>query len=135
QSRPIAAPHRRYNPVTLRPSRRLAGTNSSSSGGNRVNECRNCGSGELHDLGPIGKIEPFFLKRVFGLQIRVPRSPNALKQKIRELVVGSMSLLSRVTSPFAFVEMQLCEHCFFIQTKIPFRDEDIMHLYQDYRSP
>lgn len=100
-----------------------------------MNECRNCGSSELHDLGPIGKIEPFFLKRVFGLQIRVPRSPNALKQKIRELVVGSMSLFSRVTSPFTFVEMQLCKHCFFIQTKIPFHDEDIMHLYQDYRSP
>ncbi len=100
-----------------------------------MKECRNCGSSELHDLGAIGKIEPFFLKRVFGLQIRVPRSPNALKQKIRELVVGSMSLFSRVMSPFAFVEMQLCEHCFFIQTKIPFRDEDIMHLYQDYRTP
>lgn len=100
-----------------------------------MKECRNCGSSELHDLGAIGKIEPFFLKRVFGLQIRVPRSPNSLKQKIRELVVGSMSLFSRVTSPFAFVEMQLCEHCFFIQTKIPFRDEDIVHLYQDYRSP
>jgi len=100
-----------------------------------VKECRNCGSSELHDLGAIGKIEPFFLKRVFGLQIRVPRSPNVLKQKIRELVVGSISLFSRVTSPFAFVEMQLCEHCFFIQTTIPFRDEDIMHLYQDYRSP
>jgi hypothetical protein len=100
-----------------------------------VSECRNCGSSELHDLGPIGMIQPFFLKRVFGMELRVPQSPNAVKQKIRDLVTLSMSLFSRVTTPFASVEMQLCTHCFFIQTKIPFRDEDIMRLYRDYRSP
>ena len=49
-----------------------------------MSECRNCGRSELHDLGPIGQVQPFFLKRVFGLEIRAPRSPNALKQKIRD---------------------------------------------------
>ena len=109
-------------------------TSSRYSGGNWVSECRNCGRSELHDLGPIGMIQPFFLRRVFGMELRVPRSPNAVKQKIRDLVTLSMSFFSRVTTPFAFVEMQLCTHCFFIQTKIPFHDEDVMRLYRDYRS-
>jgi len=100
-----------------------------------VSECRNCGGGDLHDLGPIGVVQPFFLKRVFGMELRVPRSPSAMKQKIRDLVSLSMSLFSRLTTPFAFVEMQLCMHCSFIQTKIPFRDEDLTRLYRDYRSP
>ena len=100
-----------------------------------MSECRNCGRSELHDLGPIGMVNPFFLKRVFGMELRTPRSPNAVKQKIRDLVTRSLSFFSRVTTPFAFVEMQLCMHCFFIQTKRPFHDEDIMRLYLDYRSP
>jgi hypothetical protein len=100
-----------------------------------VSECRNCGSSELHDLGPIGMVYPFFLKRVFGMEFQTPRSPNAMKQKIRDLVTLSMSLFPRVTTRFAFVEMQLCTHCFFIQTNRPFHDEDLMRLYLDYRSP
>jgi hypothetical protein len=100
-----------------------------------VNECRNCGRSELQDLGRIGKVAPFFLKRVLGAQLRAPRSPNALKQKLRDLVALPMSYFSRVTSQFAFVEMQLCTHCSFIQTTIPFHDDDIMRLYLDYRSP
>ena len=100
-----------------------------------MGECRNCGSSELKDLGPIGKLNPFFLKRALGIELRVPKSPNALKQKFRDLVAVPMSFLSRVTSQFAFVEMQVCEHCSFIQTSVPFHDDDIMRLYVDYRSP
>jgi hypothetical protein len=100
-----------------------------------VSECRNCGSGEVQDLGLIGQVQPFFLKRVFGIELRTPRSPNAMKQKIRDLVAIPISSLSRVTGQFAYVEMQLCRHCFFVQTSIPFHDEDIMRLYADYRSP
>jgi len=80
-------------------------------------------------------VQPFFLKRVFGLELRAPRSPNAMKQKVRDLVTLSMSFFSRITTPYAFVEMQLCTRCFFIQTTIPFHDEDILRLYADYRSP
>lgn len=86
------------------------------------------------DLGSIGMVQPFFLKRVFGMELRAPRTPNAFKQRIRELVALPMSWMSRVTTSFAFLEMQLCNRCFFVQTKIPFRDEDIAHLYRDYRS-
>jgi hypothetical protein len=100
-----------------------------------VSECRNCGRTQLKDLGPIGKVHPFFLKRALGIELRVPRSPNAVKQTIRNLVAVPMSLLSRVASEAAFVEMQVCEHCSFIQTSVPFHDDDIMRLYVDYRSP
>lgn len=76
----------------------------------------------------------FFLKRVFGAELRTPRSPNAVKQRIRELVGVFLSWMSRVSTSFAFVEMQLCKRCSFIQTKITLRDEDIARLYGDYRS-
>ena len=97
--------------------------------------CRNCGRRELRDLGPIGKVNPFFLKRALGIELRFPRSPSAIKQKVRDLVAIPMSFLSRVTSQSAFVEMQVCEHCSFIQTSVPFHEDDIMRLYLDYRSP
>jgi SAM-dependent methyltransferase len=100
-----------------------------------VNECRNCGQRNPIDLGSIGIVQPFFLKRVFGMELRTPRSPNMLKQKIRELVTLPMSWMSRITNSFAFLEMQLCNRCSFIQTKIPFHDEDIARLYRDYRAP
>ena len=100
-----------------------------------MKNCRNCGSTELQDLGQIGKVNPFFLKRAIGMEIRSPRTPNALKQMIRELVQLPISLLSRITTQSAFVEMQLCKNCFFIQTTIPFHDDQISRLYADYRSP
>jgi len=100
-----------------------------------MSECRNCGQSELQDLGSIGKVLPFFLKRVMNMELRTSRSPNGMKQRIRELVALPMGLLSRVTSQFAFVEMQLCTRCSFIQTSVPFHEDDLKRLYADYRSP
>ena len=100
-----------------------------------MSECRNCGRSNLRELGPIGRINPFFLKRALGIELRVPRSPKRMKQVVRDLVAVPMSFLSRVISRSAFVEMQVCEHCSFIQTSIPFHEDDIMRLYLDYRSP
>jgi hypothetical protein len=100
-----------------------------------VSECRNCGRSDLRELGPIGRINPFFLKRALGIELRFPRSPRAMKQVVRDLMAVPMSFLSRVTSQSAFVDMQVCEHCSFIQTGIPFHEDDIMRLYLDYRSP
>ena len=100
-----------------------------------MSECRNCGRGELKDLGPIGRINPFFLKRALGIELRFPRSPSAMKQLVRDLVAVPMSFISRVASQSAFVEMQVCEFCSFIQTSVPFHEDDIMRLYLDYRSP
>ena len=58
-----------------------------------MSECRNCGRNDLHNLGHIGKVFPFFLKRVLGMELRVPRSSHALKQKVRDLVALSMGIL------------------------------------------
>jgi hypothetical protein len=99
-----------------------------------VSACRNCGGTNLEDLGPIGRVAPFFLKRVLGLEIRSARSKAPLKQRIRNLAAIPTSLLSLASSSHAFAEMQICKDCEFIQTTIPFRDDDIMRLYRDYRS-
>lgn len=96
--------------------------------------CRNCGRSDLQDLGPIGRVAPFFLKRVVGMEIRYTRSTSPLKQAIRDIATLRLPL-SRVAPQFAFTEMQICLHCSFIQTSIPFRDDNIMRLYRDYRSP
>jgi hypothetical protein len=69
------------------------------------------------------------------MELRYPRSPNPWRQKIRELASSALSLISRFSVHNAFVEMQLCRRCFFIQTRTPFHDDDIMRLYLDYRSP
>ena len=100
-----------------------------------MNNCRNCGIGEPQDLGPIGRVNPFFLKRAIGMEIRSPRTPTKLKQKIRDLAQLPISLFSRITAQFVFVDMQLCRNCSFIQTAIPFYDDQISRLYVDYRSP
>jgi len=100
-----------------------------------MSECRNCGRSVLQDIGPIGRVEPFFLKRVFGMELRAATSTSPLKQMIRDLAKLPMPFLSRVHSLFSFVELQICSHCSFIQTKIPFHEEDIMRLYVDYREP
>jgi len=104
-------------------------------GGKPMNNCRNCGGAEVQDLGTIGIVQPFFLKRALGMEIRPPRTPNAIKQKIRDLVQVPISLFSRITAQFACVDMQLCKRCSFIQTAIPFHDDEISRLYVDFRSP
>src|SRR5580704_13527883 len=97
--------------------------------------CRKCGEAVLQDLGPIGRVEPFFLKRVFGVELRPARSPGPLKQLVRDLASVPASLLSRAHSLYSFVELEVCTRCSFIQTRIPFHEEDIMRLYADYREP
>lgn len=100
--------------------------------GERMQELRRCRAArswtDRHDPALLSKAS-------FRIGTSPPRSHHAVKQKIRDLVTAFTSLISRITTPFAFVELQLCTHCFFIQTKIPFRDDDIMRLYRDYRSP
>jgi len=97
-----------------------------------ASECRNCGSSNIRELGPLGRVAPFFLKRVLGAEVRVPKSANRLKQLFRNFATASR--VARLSSQAVFIDMQICRDCTFIQTKIPFRDDDIMRLYLDYRS-
>jgi hypothetical protein len=45
-----------------------------------MRECRNCGTNLLQDIGPIGRVEPFFLKRVFGMELMSPNRQAALSK-------------------------------------------------------
>jgi len=92
--------------------------------------CRNCGATDLADLGFIGKIEPFFLKRVFNMELHPQRSRSALKQFARTLAWP----FRRLASDRAFLEMQSCKACSFVQAKHPFPEDWITQLYLDYRS-
>ena len=99
-----------------------------------MNPCRNCGAIGLQELGFTGRVAPFFLKRVFGMRLGVPVSPSPLKQLLRRVVSAPQGLLERINQPSAFVEMQLCRQCSFLQTRRPFEEEAINRLYLDYRS-
>jgi hypothetical protein len=99
-----------------------------------MGECRNCGATELRELGTVGRIAPFFLKRVMGVEIRPVQSAEPLKRAIRRVVARGMGRLARFYSQQAFVEMQICRNCRFVQTCRPFHEEDVGKLYADYRS-
>lgn len=99
-----------------------------------VTRCRNCGDVDhLQDLGFIGQVAPFFLRRAMGVRLGKVRSASALKQMVRKTVGIPQKLLERINQPTAFVEIQICEACNFVQTKRPFYEEDINRLYADYR--
>jgi hypothetical protein len=44
-----------------------------------------------------------------------------------------VGLLRRVYKPMALIEMQICNSCLFVQTKLPFHEDAINRLYVDYR--
>jgi hypothetical protein len=99
-----------------------------------VSRCRNCGDVDhLQDLGFIGQVSPFFLRRVMGVNLGKVRSVGGLKQMVRKMVGIPQKLLERINQPTAFVEVQICDACTFVQTKRPFHEEDINRLYADYR--
>ena len=87
------------------------------------------GAGNCAILDLSAKSIPSFSSERLGIELRFPRSPSAIKQRFAISLLVPMSFLSRVTSQSAFVEMQVCEHCSFIQTSVPFHEDDIMRLY------
>jgi hypothetical protein len=97
--------------------------------------CRNCGSAVVKDLGFIGELAPFFLKRVLHAEVRqaIPRRP--LQRVARRIWSLPNRLFDKSFGSGVFVEMQICPACSFIQVKHPFRDEDLGRLYADYRTP
>lgn len=98
-----------------------------------MDTCRNCGSRDLRDLGSIGQIAPFFLKRVLNLECGIPPSPNPIKRLLRRApLLGH--LVEKVYGRSPLIEMQMCRACSFVQTRLPFPDEAIARLYADYRS-
>ncbi len=96
--------------------------------------CRNCGSGDVKELGFIGEVAPFFLKRVLNAEIRTSISRHPLRLLARRVCSLPNVLFEKVYGSRAYIEMQICLTCSFIQVKHPFRDEDIGRLYTDYRT-
>ena len=99
-----------------------------------MNRCRNCGASALHELGFVGDLAPFFLKRVHRIELVTRISPDPLKRLIQKLTKPVQPLISRIHPVVAAVELQPCLSCSFVQTRFPFPEEGIAHLYSDYRS-
>ena len=99
-----------------------------------VQNCRNCGSQSLKELGFIGEVAPFFLKRVLNLEVRTSRALHPLRLLARRLCAFPQRLFAKVYGCSAYAEMQVCLDCSFVQTKHAFSDEALGRLYSDYRS-
>jgi SAM-dependent methyltransferase len=99
-----------------------------------MDTCRNCGQLSTRTLQNKGVLEPFFLKRVFGVDLDWQQSPTGLKRLVRVFATRVQKLLARIAAPRAYVQMQICEVCSFVQTAIPFPETSIGRLYADYRT-
>ena len=98
-----------------------------------MGECRNCGASVTKDLGFIGEVAPFFLKRVLQVEYGFSPSDRPLKRFLRS--IGSFNkILEKIYGKCLLLEMEICTSCSFIQTKVPFREEALSRLYTDYRS-
>ena len=99
-----------------------------------MQDCRNCGSRNLKELGFIGEVAPFFLKRVLNMEIRTSRARHPLRLLARRLGALPQRLFAKVYGSSAYVEMQICLDCSFVSTKHAFSDDAIGRLYSDYRT-
>jgi hypothetical protein len=99
-----------------------------------MQECRNCGSQNLRELGFIGEVAPFFLKRVLNLEVRTSQARHPLRLLARRMCTLPQRLFAKIYGCSAFAEMQICLDCAFVQTKYPFSDDALARLYADYRS-
>ncbi|GGG81488.1 class I SAM-dependent methyltransferase [Edaphobacter dinghuensis] len=102
--------------------------------GDLMNSCRNCGASTLRELGFIGNLAPFFLKRVYRIELATRISSHPFKRFIQKLTAPIQSLVSRIQPAIAAIEMQSCLNCSFVQSKFPFPEEGLARLYADYRS-
>ena len=98
-----------------------------------MGKCRNCESQLTKDLGFIGVIAPFFLKRVLNVEHGLAPSGHPVKRYLRRIGIFSKSF-QKIYGKSVLVEIEICISCSFIQTKLPFSEEDIGRLYSDYRS-
>jgi|SRR5579871_174497 len=99
-----------------------------------MNRCRNCGAVTIRELGFVGVLAPFFLKRVVGAELITRYSASPLKRSIQDLASIVHRFVAKIRPQAVAVELQSCLNCSFVQTKFPFSDEAISHLYEDYRS-
>lgn len=95
--------------------------------------CRNCGSDAVRDLGPIGVVAPWVLKRVFNFEIGPAPAKRPLKRFLRKLtLIGEPA--RKVYGDSVLQDVQICTTCSFVQTEVPIPEEGLAKLYADYRS-
>lgn len=99
-----------------------------------MDQCRNCGAVDLRELGFVGNLAPFFLKRVLQIELVTRQSSHPLKRLFQRLTAFVQPFVSRINPIVAAIELQSCLSCSFIQTKVAFTEEGIGRLYSDYRS-
>ena len=99
-----------------------------------MQDCRNCGSRNLKELGFIGEVAPFFLKRVLNMEVKTAFARHPLRLFARRVCELPQRLFAKVYGSSAYVEMQVCLDCSFVQTKHVFSDDALGRLYCDYRS-
>lgn len=99
-----------------------------------MGECRNCSSTEVKDLGFVGAVEPFFLKRVYNMEIGVPVSRNRIKRLLGGVLGPVKRWVEKLQPSAALVELQICLTCSFVQMKEILPEEWINRMYSDYRS-
>lgn len=102
--------------------------------GERVGDCRNCGSSKLRELGFVGEVAPFFLKRVMNMELMASLASHPLRLLARRVCALPQLFFEKVYGSRGYVEMNVCLDCSFVQTKQPFPDEALGRLYADYRS-
>src|SRR5260370_30771610 len=99
-----------------------------------MKHCRNGVGSALHELGFVGELSQFFLKRVHRVELVTRISSDPLKRLIQNLTRPVQPLISRIHPVVAAVELQSCLNCSFVQSKFSFPEEGIARLYSDYRS-
>lgn len=94
--------------------------------------CRNCGA-TVSDLGFIGEVAPFVLKRVLDLEIGSTQAVHPVKRFLRRIKT-LRRIVERIYGSAVLTEIQVCKACSFVQTKEPLPDSGLAKLYADYRS-
>lgn len=87
----------------------------------------------MRDLGFIGEVAPFFLKRVLNLEYSLAPTGHPVKRFLRRLGLFSKGF-QKIYGKSVLVEIEICASCWFIQTTLPFPEDAIGRLYTDYRS-
>jgi Methyltransferase domain len=99
-----------------------------------VGRCRNCDSSNIRELGFVGSVAPFFLKRVFRMELGTLTARNPLKILLRQLLKPGKLVFDRLYPSSAMVELQICLECTFMQMKHVLPEERLTGHYADYRS-
>jgi hypothetical protein len=94
-----------------------------------VGGCRNCAAQVTRDLGFIGEIAPFFLKRVLNLEYNLAPSGHPLKRFLRRIWFLSKSF-QKVYGKSVLIEIEICTSDCLSRQRYPFRTRRLERFIQ-----